>query len=895
MEYSVTGSGSLQGTGKRDRITGEYLTSKSIKVDFPRTADLVAAFLYWGAHEDSQLPSSARGYLSYPNNANARVKILGKPIGEINQIVPCWNTGGSNSSPNGNAPFLRMYRADVLRYLKAPGSEEIATDITVRLRDGGSTGNGTTLTEGVSLVLVYRHPSLPFKSIVIYDGTEIMDAQHNELGLDIKGFYQANVDLPLTAPPVPNQARITYIVGNGDQNHSEALSFNHQELEQNPFQSRWENKTYDVTTLMGSVAGTVNTTLSPVGTTFDCLSRGAVVFSTKVKDTDEDGLLDIWETEGYKDLDGNMLVNLPAWVAGPNKKDLLVEIDYMYDNNPSSVHSHLPKSQALQMVGDAFRDAPVSNPDGSTGIHVVFDVGVFPPSPNPTGVIGNPYLGNLYVATSGVLEGGDALDERSPGTFCTVYEPATPDTPANCLFPNQPGLISWKKGFQRIKNHNFVSERANLFHYVVFGHGLALKKGDVAPFMARSVSGRADLGGNSVAITLGLWRSASTDALVGSASLQAATFLHELAHTLYGFHGGITVQGPLALNQAIVPRPNCNPNKQSSLNYLYQSAGLLDQNGVFRVNLSGQIVNATSPTEDEKDLNEAAGLGAGQTAYRLRWYAPIENVQARFQKKNGASIPLEPAKAYCDGTNATPITNSGLVRVDGQGAAGNPLARMPVDWNYDGTIGDFPKSQDINFNGKSDNVTQDFTGFNDWQSIIDLHGLQQVGAGRNLFGLSLGVVAGQLLRNGEDDLGEDDLGEDDLGEDDLGEDDLGEDDLGEDDLGEDDLGQKSEIDEDLAIAIGGNGPTGLTAAVFNGPRRVELEWTAPSFGGAITNYLIYRGTNGGLYAEIGSSTTTTFTDTAIQNNRDYVYLVIAVFSNPSGKLSNPSNTVAVTP
>jgi hypothetical protein len=152
-----------------------------------------------------------------------------------------------------------------------------------------------------------------------------------------------------------------------------------------------------------------------------------------------------------------------------------------------------------------------------------------------------------------------------------------------------------------------------------------------------------------------------------------------------------------------------------------------------------------------------------------------------------------------------------------------------------------------------------------------------------------------LLRNGEDDLGEDDLGEDDLGEDDLGEDDLGEDDLGEDDLGEDDLGQKAEIDEDLAIAIGGNGPTALTAQPFNGPRRVELAWTAPSFGGAVTNYLIYRSTDGGLYAETGSSTTTTFTDTTVQNNRDYVYLVIAVFSDPSGKLSNPSNTAAARP
>jgi hypothetical protein len=144
---------------------------------------------------------------------------------------------------------------------------------------------------------------------------------------------------------------------------------------------------------------------------------------------------------------------------------------------------------------------------------------------------------------------------------------------------------------------------------------------------------------------------------------------------------------------------------------------------------------------------------------------------------------------------------------------------------------------DINFNGKQD-LTGDFRGFNDWESIINLHGLQQVGTGRNLFALSLGVVASDLLQAGEDDLGEDDLGEDDLGEDDLGEDDLGEDDLGEDDLGEDDLGEDdlgeddlgevSEIDEATAIAIGGNGPTALVATVPQGNPRILLSWSSPA-------------------------------------------------------------------
>jgi len=889
MDYSVTGTGSLSGSGKRDEVTGEYLTGKAIPVVFPRTANLVAAFLYWGSHEISPLPSSARGYLSYPTSPNARVKILGKPVGPTDQIVPCWNTGGSDSTPDGGAPLLRLYRADILRYLKAPGSNEVAPEITVRLRDGGETGSDLSVTEGATLVLVYRHPALRFKSIVIYDGAQIMGGQQDEMSTVLKGFDQAT----------KGEAKLTHIVGNGQQNFPEVLSFNGTVLERNPFRNGWDNKTYNVSNLMGNVVDNVNTTVRRDGTPFDCLSQSAVVFSTTVLDTDQDGLLDVWETSGFKDLDGSLLVDLPAWVAGPLKKDLLVEIDYMYDNNPGLVHSHRPKSEALQMIGDAFKNAPVGNPDGSTGIHLVFDVGVFPPSPNPANVVGNPYLGNPYVATSGALEGGDPIDERGPGTYCTTYVPGTGDTPASCMFPNQPGLISWKKGFQRIKNHNFLPDRTNLFHYAVFGHGLALQRKDkdaVAPFTARSVSGRADLGGNSLAVTVGLWQSAPEDALVGSANLQAATFLHELAHNLYGFHGGITLQRPLTILDAIVPRPNCNPNKQSSLNYLYQSAGLIDEVGVFRVNLSGESVSAIAPAEDEQGLDEAAGLGAGSTAYRLRWYAPLENLQGQFEKKNGVSIPLPAVRSYCDGSNAAPIENSGLIRVNGGGVPGNPLARMPVDWDADGTIANMPRAQDINFNGKADNVTDDFAGFNDWASIIDLRGLQQVGAGRNLFGLSLGVAAKHLLQAGEDDLGEDDLGEDDLGEDDLGEDDLGEDDLGEDDLGEDDLGETSEMDEDLAIAIGGNGPSGLNAVVSVAQRRVQLKWTAPAFGGAIDHYSVYRSTNGGLFEELTPTTrATSYTDSSVQNNQTYRYRIIAVFGNPDGVLSNPSTTVTVTP
>src|SRR5688572_18212436 len=173
MEYSVSGTGGIRGTGTLDPVTHEQLATKTIPVNYPPTADLVAAFLYWQSLEKTALPSSARAWLSYPapTDPNTRVKILGKPLGA--RTSPCWSTGGSTGSSSG-APTVRVYRADVLRYLKAPGSSSISPELTVRLRDSGSTGNAVPLTEGATLVLVYRHPSLPFKSVVLSDGTRTM-------------------------------------------------------------------------------------------------------------------------------------------------------------------------------------------------------------------------------------------------------------------------------------------------------------------------------------------------------------------------------------------------------------------------------------------------------------------------------------------------------------------------------------------------------------------------------------------------------------------------------------------------------------------------------------------------------------------------------------------------
>ncbi|SEU40628.1 hypothetical protein SAMN05443572_115189 [Myxococcus fulvus] len=78
-------------------------------------------------------------------------------------------------------------------------------------------------------------------------------------------------------------------------------------------------------------------------------------------DTDGDGLSDYVETFGFGGLD------LSALGANARKKDIFVEVDYYPNLRPSQA--------TLDKVITAFASAPVSNPDGSTGItlHLLLD------------------------------------------------------------------------------------------------------------------------------------------------------------------------------------------------------------------------------------------------------------------------------------------------------------------------------------------------------------------------------------------------------------------------------------------------------------------------------------------------------------------------------------------
>lgn len=95
-----------------------------------------------------------------------------------------------------------------------------------------------------------------------------------------------------------------------------------------------------------------------------------ITFQSTPPDSDGDGLPDSWEEEGGGidvDNDGEIEVSLFELGARPDRKDVFVEVDGTRD--------FVLSPGTIEMVQSAFQEAPVSNPDGTTGITLHIDAG----------------------------------------------------------------------------------------------------------------------------------------------------------------------------------------------------------------------------------------------------------------------------------------------------------------------------------------------------------------------------------------------------------------------------------------------------------------------------------------------------------------------------------------
>jgi hypothetical protein len=83
-------------------------------------------------------------------------------------------------------------------------------------------------------------------------------------------------------------------------------------------------------------------------------------------DTDSDMLSDGLEVYGLPGLD------LPSYGCNPLKKDLFIHLDWMVERNGVE---YAPKEEILSRIALNFSTAPLSNPDGSSGISLHIDAG----------------------------------------------------------------------------------------------------------------------------------------------------------------------------------------------------------------------------------------------------------------------------------------------------------------------------------------------------------------------------------------------------------------------------------------------------------------------------------------------------------------------------------------
>ena len=277
--------------------------------------------------------------------------------------------------------------------------------------------------------------------------------------------------------------------------------------------------------------------------------------SGAASDTDGDGLLDTWESAGLTV--GGVFVDLPAMGADPMHKDIFVEIDNM---GASSGHDHAPAPNAIQMIVDAFNAAPVSNPDGNTGIHLHVDYGSTAP------------LTWGAAATWGSLSQSNVLTHQQFISTCTASG------------------FNWS-GFDTLKAANFANARAGVFHYNIWGHSLCSSMAGTSGISRNGDGATFGDGASDFIVSLGAWTGGT-----GTTNEQAGTFMHELGHNLGLRHGGDD-------------HTQWKPNYLSVMNYSFQTRGLLVNNTFGNFDYSRYDLADLN----ENNLNETVGVNVPGT------------------------------------------------------------------------------------------------------------------------------------------------------------------------------------------------------------------------------------------------------------------------------------------
>jgi uncharacterized repeat protein (TIGR01451 family) len=308
-------------------------------------------------------------------------------------------------------------------------------------------------------------------------------------------------------------------------------------------------------------------------------------------DADGDGLLDSWEQNGFNaDGDGTIDVNLPAFGANPWRKDVFVEVDCLV----AATHSHCPQKDAISDAVRSFANAPVANPDGTTGVQLHVDVG----SLFGEGIISVPGTGGVTGTYGNFGGGGDQIAEAGNEIIESFNSPKGSATK-----------------FADLQEAFFDSRRDLLFRYAIFGHQTNARRAtdDCTSGEVNTIPGDSfivTLGGSPVGVdTFPCWTPDANGFSVGSRTQQAGTFMHELGHALGLRHGGDQ-------------NANDKPNYLSVMNYAFQDCRVTPSPNGFLPGGCDYSRIALPPLMpailDEIKLDECVGIDAGQLGFGPR-------------------------------------------------------------------------------------------------------------------------------------------------------------------------------------------------------------------------------------------------------------------------------------
>lgn len=335
------------------------------------------------------------------------------------------------------------------------------------------------------------------------------------------------------------------------------------------------------------------------------------------RDDDGDGIPDSAEVPGgtFAGLD---LYSMGARVG---QKDLFIEVDRMQSADPWLN----PNKKSLAMVKAAF---------AAKNINVVFDVGdAFSPA---------------FSAEDFNL---------GQGSNIVPYEPCATLDQTTCIqnSTSRRSLYDWKDESMDIR-------RRPIFHYVLFGN--SQKVDGVA-----DSSGRAEIIGNDILITMGNWPLPGD--LVSNSNriinFHAGTIMHELGHNLGLRHGG-------------KEDLNYKPNYWSVMNYLYQLNGL---------------------DPDPRSV----------TAYERWKYTNYGTPGRCFLVASACGTPSNFVINYSEGSGGNLDENS-LSESENIGYGSNLGAF--ADWNIDGSLTSTVFVKDLN----GDNINSILADYNDWANLI---------------------------------------------------------------------------------------------------------------------------------------------------------------------------------